>query len=507
MSRFASPSGVETVSARISSGSGSPASLPGEPGVTIDGVPPFVAEDEQTRWLFSLNRFGIRPGLHRIEALLADLDHPEREVPSLVVAGTNGKGSTTHLLAALLQGAGYRVGCYTSPHLLRVYERLLIDGRPCPADRFAATLRRLRPLVERHEASWFETLTALAVLIARQERLDFLCCETGLGGRLDATNGLPALAILLTGVAEDHQHILGQTVAEIAAEKLGLLKAGVPLFASVAPSLKPQVFRAAVAAGSPCRFLDEMVRWEPAPPGWRLRTVRSCFEGLPEWGLPVLRQNLGLALLCLEELAARGRLALPPSPALALADVFLPARHQVLLHEPDWLLDTAHNTEALRLALDAYLARPCAGRRWVLFGCMREKALGPEVGARLRRCGGIVAAPVSLPRSRNRQELLGLLKEWHLAGGTCVPPDRGETGRPCGGGVDVHVAADLDEALGRLTGMLGSQDAVLVTGSCFLVAETLHRLGYRELTQTRLARPASAALAPFGYQASVERTT
>ncbi len=128
---------------------------PGEPGVGVDLCPPFVAGDEPTAWLFSLNRFGIRPGLSRIEGLLADLGHPERELRTLVVAGTNGKGSTTRILACLLQAAGHKVATYTSPHLLRVHERIQIDDQPVPADEFAERVRAIRPLTEKHGASWF----------------------------------------------------------------------------------------------------------------------------------------------------------------------------------------------------------------------------------------------------------------------------------------------------------------------------------------------------------------
>ena len=155
---------------------------PGEPGVGVDLAPPFVAGDEPTRWLFSLNRFGIRPGLSRIEGLLADLGHPEKKLRTIVTAGTNGKGSTTRIMARLLQDAGHKVATYTSPHLLRVHERIQINDRSIEMADFAARVEAIRPLTEKHKASWFETLSALAVQIAADEGVEYLCCETGLGG-------------------------------------------------------------------------------------------------------------------------------------------------------------------------------------------------------------------------------------------------------------------------------------------------------------------------------------
>jgi len=137
----------------INSANSDPTAYPGEPGVGVDLAPPFVAGDDATSWLFSLNRFGIRPGLTRIQGLLADLGHPEKKLRTLVTAGTNGKGSTTRILARLLQDAGYRVATYTSPHLLRVHERIEINDCPVDAADFAYRVKAIRPLTEKHGAS------------------------------------------------------------------------------------------------------------------------------------------------------------------------------------------------------------------------------------------------------------------------------------------------------------------------------------------------------------------
>lgn len=465
-------------------------SFPGEPAIAPDLPPPFQPPDESTRWLFALNRFGIRPGLDRINAVLDDLGRPEQGLPTLVVAGTNGKGSTTRVLAHLLQAAGHRVATYTSPHLLQVHERILIDDRPLPPASFAEYVDTMRPLADRHGASWFEVLTAMAVLVARDAGVDFLCCEAGLGGRLDASNALPARATLLTSVGLDHQAILGPTREAIAAEKLGLLKRGAPLFCAVDAELRPQVFRAAVTAGSPCHFLDEVARWDDdGDGGWTLALRDRVFAALPDPGAPVLRRNVALAMLALARLeGGAGERLLPPDPAQALRDLFLPGRFQLVLREPDWIFDTAHNQQALDEALGAFTARPCAGRRLVLFGAMHDKELPPSVGDALRGCG-VVGAPVSLPRSRDAAELAALFGDWGLAAvtGAALPGPGGSV-----------VAGDLSGALRLLAREAGPGDSVLVTGSCFMVAEALHHLGFASLAQTRGARPAGPALARFG---------
>jgi len=450
---------------------------PGEPGIGVDLAPPFVAEDEPTRWLFGLNRLGIRPGLGRIENLLADLGHPERAMPSLVIAGTNGKGSTTRILAHLLRKAGLKVAAYTSPHLLRVHERLAIDDRAVDPARFAAQVEALRPLIERHEASWFESLTAVALQICADLRVDVLCAEVGLGGRLDATNTLPAAATLLTTIALDHEQLLGGTREAILAEKLGLLKPDVPFFCAVDPDLRAQAFAAAVQAGSPAYFVDELARAHQDGDTWRLALRDREIGGLPALAAPSLRRNLALALLCLDELDRRGVLPLPVDPGAALTDLFLPGRFQLVLAGPDWIVDTAHNPQALLGALRTFLDRPVGGRRIVLFGCMRDKTVDPGLGPLLRACDAVTLAPVALPRARNRDELGALASVLEL------PVDGGHS-----------IVDSVPAALSYWAARLRSDDAVLVTGSCFMVAEVLYHLGFRDLDETRQPRPAGAVL-------------
>jgi dihydrofolate synthase/folylpolyglutamate synthase len=432
----------------------------GEPGIGPDLAPPFTAEDESTRWLFALNRRGIRPGLQRVEGLLADLGHPERELTTLVTAGTNGKGSTTRILAHLLGKAGLKVACYTSPHLLRVYERLTLDDRPVDPALFAATVERLRPSIDRHEASWFESLTAVAVEICRAEGVDVLCAETGLGGRLDATNALPARATLLTTVDLDHQHILGETREEILAEKLGLLKEGTPFFCAVDENLRAQAFRAAVAAGSPPHFLDELTRWEGPDSAPTLLLRDRVIEGLPPMPVGALRRNVALAVLCLDELARRGGPAGPAELGPALVDLFLPARYQRILERPDWFVDTAHNTQALAGVLRAFAAQPVSGRRVLIFGGMRDKTVSPGLAPLMAGLDAVTFVPISLPRSRDRAELQALADS-----------------------LELPAAAEhsfMDSVAGAISywgTRLAPEDAVLVTGSCGLVAEALHQLG------------------------------
>lgn len=471
-----------------------PDSFPGEPGVGVDLPPPFTADSEPTRWLFGLNRFGNRPGLGRIQGLLEDLGHPENHLRTLVIAGTNGKGSTTRAVALLLQAAGHKVVTYTSPHLLNVHERIRLDDREVDAADFTARVQAIRPLTEKHEASWFETLTALALDYARDEKADFFCCEAGLGGRLDASNALPAVATLLTTVGLDHQRILGETLPEIAAEKLGLLKRGVPLFCGVDAPLRGQVFTAAVTAGSPCYFLDELAVWQDAnpwqsgQPAWDLHLRERVFSGLPDPGTGPLRRNVALALLALAELEPlRGEKLLPSQPAQVLGNLFLPGRYQHLLRRPDWFFDTGHNTQAVGGIFREFLAHGTAGRRILLFGAMHDKTLAEDVARLSADFDAVVGAPVALPRSRTVAELEALFRDWGLSLRPW-PTDPAAALPGC------SVAPDLKSAVAGLAARLRPEDRVLVTGSCFTVAEVFHHLGFDHLDETRGTREAGPVL-------------
>lgn len=473
---------------------------PGEPGIGPDLAPPFVAGDDATRWLFNLNRFGIRPGLVRIKGLLSDLGHPEDHLRTLVVAGTNGKGSTTRILARLLQAAGYRVATYTSPHLLNVHERIMIDDRPVDAAVFASSVEAIKPLVERNEASWFEALTALAVQFAHEEKVDFLCCETGLGGRLDASNALPAVAILLTTIGLDHQRILGDSLEEIAAEKLGLLKRGVPLFCGVGEEFRNQVFTASVLAGSPCHFLDELARWSGSDgdPGndrheatWNLALREKVFPDLPDPGTVIMRRNVALAILTLAELeTGLGMRLLPGDTGGALGNLFLPGRYQTVLTDPDWIFDTAHNAQALESVWREFSARQGSGRKVVVFGAMHDKDTPADPAAMLTGCDALIGVPVSLPRSRTRDELENLFRSWGRDPVVWPDDDEGLPG--------AAVAPDIPRALRLLARNLQPEDTVLVTGSCFTVAETLYRLGFSDLGATRVPQEAAGVLDRIG---------
>ncbi|HLF14725.1 MAG TPA: Mur ligase family protein, partial [Bacteroidota bacterium] len=184
--------------------------------------------DPSLRFLHGLQGSGIKAGLGNIRVLLLYLGRPERSFPSIHVAGTNGKGSTSAMIAAALTAAGFRTGLYTSPHLIDFTERIRIDGKKIPLRRVSAYTRRLRRTIRAAKATFFEATTAIAFQYFADEGVDVAVIETGLGGRWDSTNVVTPLVSVITSIGMEHREYLGNTLRKIAFEKAGIIKRGVP---------------------------------------------------------------------------------------------------------------------------------------------------------------------------------------------------------------------------------------------------------------------------------------
>src|SRR5216117_1309616 len=234
----------------------------------------------------------MRPGLERIEALLAALGRPEQRYRLVQVGGTNGKGSVAAMLASILRSAGHRVGLYTSPHLVSFRERIRVNGAAIPEDSVVDGVDALGTLVARLDATMFEATTALALDHFAREAVDVAVLEVGLGGRLDATTvGVPAVSVV-TRIDLDHQAVLGTTLREIAAEKAAIIRAGVAVSAAQAPEAAEVLIARAAAVGVPLlmegRELSVRVRErglaaqtiDCAGPGWRLEGLRLPLLGV-----------------------------------------------------------------------------------------------------------------------------------------------------------------------------------------------------------------------------------
>ena len=344
---------------------------------------------------------GMRPGLERIETLLDALGHPERRYTLVQVGGTNGKGSVSAMLAAMLKAAGRRTGLYTSPHLVSFRERIRIDGAAISEDGVVDGFEAIATLVARLDASMFEAATALALDHFAREGVDVAVLEVGLGGRLDATTvGAPAVSVI-TRIDFDHQAVLGSTLAEIAHEKAAIIRSGVAITCAQAPEAAAVLAARAATHGR-------------SAPGRRPRSLgdgrarrRSTASASPARGRTGALPDLDLALLgtyqpenALLAVAAARALGVPEAAVRAgLAVAQWPGRFQVIGTGPRLILDGAHNVGGAR-ALAASLAAYFPGERpTFVVGIYRDKDAAAILGVLAPLAGRlIVTAAANAPR-------------------------------------------------------------------------------------------------------------
>jgi dihydrofolate synthase/folylpolyglutamate synthase len=404
--------------------------------------------------------------------VLAALGQPQLAVPSVLVAGTNGKGSTAALLAAIAAAAGYRAGLYTSPHLEEVQERIRIDGRAVDGDVLGAALRRVVTTAEPvlgHLPTYFEALTAAAFSIFAAEAVDLMILEVGLGGRLDATNASEPELSLITPIGLEHREYLGETLTEIAREKAGVLRRGRTAVAwPGSREAREAISAAAVEAGARLRLAPSLVEMErrasDSPDCQGLDLISPTGRYRLSIALPGEHQaqNVALAVLAAEELGAAGWEGFTAESIVeGVGRCRWPGRME-RVRLPDGgevLLDVAHNPDGIA-ALRRHLDR-LRGSYDLLFGALADKEVAKMLPLIARGADRIVLTRPDSPRALRPEKLQGLLS-----------------------GLPSRVAGDgplaLDQAL------LGSADRLVVCGSVYLVGEV------RRLLTARFGTPPPA---------------
>ena len=403
--------------------------------------------DDLLRWVFERQRFGVHLGLDRMRRLLDELGRPDRAFRSVLVGGTNGKGSTAAVLAAALRAAGERVGLTTSPHLVRFAERFVVDGAPLPDDIVLEALARVRPPAERLGATFFEIVTAVALLLFADAEVDTAVLEVGLGGRFDATNVVEPVLSLVTGVALDHVGVLGDTLERIAREKAGILRAGVPAWTGASGEALAALRAEAKVRGVRLRTLEQEVELQVLDRGWQgleleLRTPVGAVEATTPLVGRHQARNVALALVGASELGVPLEVA-----ARGAAETHWPGRLERLRFRGRWLvLDGAHNPEAA-----AALARALAS----LEGRVPVLVLGVSAG---KDVAGVASA------------LAGVADRIVATRATSSPRamEPAALGRVVGADA---VAADPPAALRLAARWAGVDGTVVVAGSLFLVGE------------------------------------
>ena len=422
-----------------------------------------VSGDPLLDELFPHVPHGIQWGLARMEAFLRDTGDPHIGIPCVHVGGTNGKGSVASTVASVLNRAGHRTGLYTSPHLCFFRERFQISGDPVDEDEIRALVRELDPEIRRHSLTFFEVATGLALHLFQRRGVDVSVIEVGLGGRLDATNVVTPFLTAITNVDLDHCDYLGSTLSEIASEKAGIIKSGVPLL-TAEPDDRIRAVLSATCESLGAPFI--YVRSDLEEMSVDIREDYTSFDvSTAEWGglqiqTPLLGEhqavNGALAVALLERMPRRFR---PDRAALeeGISLVHWPGRVQVEhLEGRTWVFDIAHNTAgAVALAsvlVRLELQRPIA----VLTAVLGDKDWGEMLPPLFERVDhAVLTQAPSAP----------LARRWdpHVAAT--------ETGSEI---AEIHT--DFDDALDRARELAGS-GTIVVTGSAHTVGDALRGLG------------------------------
>jgi dihydrofolate synthase/folylpolyglutamate synthase len=423
-----------------------------------DAVSPALHDYPSVRhYLYSLKHHGAKFGIDRMRLLSEQLGHPERSYPVVHVAGTNGKGSVSAMLESILRGAGYRTGLYTSPHLVRQGERVQVDRRILTEDEVVRYTRELQPVAARLGArdpddhpSFFEFMTAMAFLRFRSERVDMAVIETGLGGRLDATNVVEPEVSVITSIGFDHMEFLGNTLESIAGEKAGIIKPGKPVVIGRLPREAEAVIREIAAArGAPVHAVAEV--------------FGESIAAYPSPRLEGSYQRINAATATLVARLLRPRFPISDEAIRrGLATVDWPGRWQhFALEDREIIFDASHNPEGAA-CLEENLARlvhSSGGCRpdivLGVLGVPRAQAIVP-VAARYARSLNFVAVPHQ-PRACSHDELVA-----------CVPSDY--TGEVRRASIETLFPARRVCVLG------GPGETVVVTGSIYLLGEVMDRL-------------------------------
>jgi dihydrofolate synthase / folylpolyglutamate synthase len=389
-----------------------------------------VTYEESLGWLYSTQQFGIKLGLDNIRRLLKALGDPHEHLSFLHVAGTNGKGSVCAMLDAMLRAADHKTGLYTSPHLIDFRERIRVDGRKIPREAAARGLENLRRLTANwdHSPTFFEFATALALQHFAESSCAFVVLETGMGGRLDATNAVIPLVSVVTPIALDHMRWLGKTVAEVAQEKAGIIKPSVPVVSAPQnPTAAEVIVRRAEELR--CSLAFAQAAWDGAELGLRGRHQR---------------ENAALAIASLR---AAGIHVSDEAIAEGLRNVRWPGRFQMIGER--FVLDGCHNPHAAQQLLLNWTDHFGTEQADVIFGALADKDYTTtlEILAPISR--EVLLIPVRSERGAAPETLAS----------ACSRPHR--------------IFADAREALEA------SRGKTLVTGSLFLVGEILELLGFK----------------------------
>jgi dihydrofolate synthase/folylpolyglutamate synthase len=417
-----------------------------------------LSYDQAVEFMFNLQQMGWKLGLDRMLHILQETGNPHLQFPSVLIAGTNGKGSVTAMLESIFRHAGYRTAMYTSPHLVEVTERLRLDGKNLSRKKFASTVTYLKPLIERVGCSFFESMTTLAFLIFAEQSPEIAFIEVGLGGRFDATNVLNPLLSVITDVSYDHRNILGDTIAKIAFEKAGIIKEGVPCLTGDLPREAAAVIKDVCRQRkAPLYCANDLSRVNDIKMTRQGTFFRTRTEnGEAKLSTPLIgRHQVGNSRISIAacHLLQNGRYRTgAQSIAMGLRRVRWPGRFQRISKDPLIIVDVAHNIASIE-ALRENLSLLYNDKKIILvLGILRDKDIREMLKIILTLAETTITVTPLSERALSAEMLAAEIAS---------------TGR------QAHASASIKAGLEKALALYTPEKLICVTGSIFLAGEAI----------------------------------
>lgn len=417
----------------------------------------FTSYEEARNWLHSRLTFGVKPGLSRMRLMMEKLGHPERNVKYIHVAGTNGKGSTIAFLKEILNEAGYKIGTFTSPYIETFNERISMNGEPITDEEFLQLANKLNPIVEEVEETdlgaptEFEVITAMAFYyFGRMNIPDLVLLETGLGGTYDSTNVISPLASIITSIGHDHMGILGDSLREIAEQKAGIIKNGVPVITAVE---QPEALRVIEYVANEKKAKHYLIGREfqiQIDPYFSIKTPFQQFENLNiSMKGNHQRKNASLAVMAANFLQVYYSFIIDDEHIQnGLEKTFWKGRFEEVCYTPRVIIDGAHNVEGVKALKETVLSHFENRKITVLFSALKDKEVSEMMKILSSFADEIVLTSFSFPRAKRAKELYDEL--------------------------DMKQKRYMDnwrEAIENITGAMSDEDVLIVTGSLYFISD------------------------------------
>ncbi len=418
--------------------------------------------EKEKRLRYNITTFNLA----RMEKLLSLVGNPHKKIPTVHIAGTKGKGSTATMLARMLEANDYTVGLYTSPHVVHLHERIVVNSKMIRDSEMLGLLNRIYAAVEKiaktEQVSFFEIMTALAFMHFVDADVDIAVIETGLGGRLDSTNVIQPKVVGITSLSIDHQHQLGETIGSIAKEKAGVFKRGVPVITVEQDPEALRVLKSCATAvkapfsvtGSDIDFSQRFETSREDGPHTRicLTTPTSKFEHLrvPLYGKHQAI-NCGLALAMLDKLKASGYEIDDDKATEGLNDVSLTGRMEMICDDPRIMIDAAHNAASIRALIHAIGQNIPYDSMVMIFGCNSDKDVKGMLNELRYGADKVVFTRSNSAKAMSPEDLAEMYTE--LCGKMC------------------QTATTLGEALRLSKSAVDKEDLICITGSFYLIGQ------------------------------------